>query len=288
MKIVVTGGTGFLGRHLTSHLKALGHEITLIQRSDLREGANRISKLIKSSEVIINLAGSPVIKRWNTANKMEMTESRLHTTSVLVGSILDLKAEERPSLLISASAIGIYDSVPIHPESSADYDHSFLADLCKQWEACLDPIRNSSVRLCVVRIGIVLGREGGMLKQLLPLFRMGLAGRIGSGKQGFSFIHYRDFCRAIQFLIDHTSCQGIFNLTAPQYASNAEFTRTLARACLRPAFFTVPAIALKLLYGRAAIALIEGQRVLPQHLLDSGFGFEFPNLKLALQELVAE
>ena len=287
MKIVITGGTGFLGRHLSSHLEALGHEIVLIQRSDLREGANRVSKLIKSSEVIINLAGSPVIKRWSKPNRREMQESRLNTTKMMVESSLKLNEAERPSLFISASAIGIYNSHSLHTENSVDFENNFLGELCQQWEACLDPIRNGIVRLCVVRIGIVLGTEGGMLKKVLPLFRFGLGGKIGTGKQGLSFIHHLDFCRAIQHLIENAVCEGIFNLTAPECSSNAEFTKILAQICHRPAVFTVPELALQVLYGQAAVALTEGQQVLPQHLLDAGFKFKFPNLQMALQDLVA-
>ncbi len=286
MKIVITGGTGFLGRHLSSHLKALGHEIVLIQRSDLREGANRISKLIKSSEVIINLAGSPVIKRWNRSNRREMQESRLNTTSRMVESSLGLLEADRPSLFISASAIGIYDSKSVHTETSDDFENNFLAELCKQWVEGLNPIRQSGLRLCVVRIGIVLGKEGGMLKKVLPLFRFGLGGRIGSGQQGLSFIHRLDFCRAIQHLIENAACEGIFNLTAPECSSNAEFTKVLAQICHRPALFTVPKLALQVLYGQAAVALTDGQCVLPKHLLHTGFCFKFPNLKMALQDLV--
>ena len=287
MKIVITGGTGFLGRHLSSHLEALGHEIVLIQRSDLREGAKRISKLIKSSEVIINLAGSPVIKRWNSSNKKEMTDSRLQTTDLIVTCWDGLPPGERPGLVISASAIGIYDAHAIHNEDSVALEHNFLGELCQQWEARLDPLRNSVVRLCVLRIGIVLGKEGGMLKKVFPLFRFGFGGKIGSGKQGLSFIHYLDFCRAIQHLIENTACEGIFNLTAPNYSTNAEFTEILAHACRRPAFFTVPELALRLIFGKAAVALTEGQRVLPQHLLDTGFKFKFPKLKEAIEDLVA-
>ena len=217
-----------------------------------------------------------------------MTDSRLQTTDLIVTCWDGLPPGERPGLVISASAIGIYNSHSIHTENSVELEHNFLGELCQKWEACLNPIRSNITRLCVVRIGIVLGKEGGMLKKVLPLFRFGLGGKIGSGKQGLSFIHYLDFCRAIQHLIENAACKGIFNLTAPNYSTNAEFTEILAHACRRPAFFTVPELALRMIYGRAAVALTEGQRVLPQHLLDTGFKCRFPNLKEAIEDLVAK
>ncbi len=286
MKIVITGGTGFLGRHLITYFGALGHEMVLIQRSDLKEGPDRISKLIKTSDVLINLAGSPVIKRWNSSNKQEILDSRIHTTNLLVESLVKLPSAEQPSLFISASAIGIYDSLKVHSENSVSFDDNFLAMVCKAWEACLYPLKKSNTRLCLIRIGIVLAADGGMLGKLIPLFKMAFGGKIGSGKQPFSFIHYHDFCRVVEFLTDHSHCEGIFNLTAPDISNNEDFTKILAHACGRPAFFTVPEFALKLIYGEAAVTMIQGQSVYPQHLVDCGFNFKYPDLSSAIQEIV--
>jgi len=286
MKIVLTGGTGFLGRHLVSYLSALRHEIILIQRSDIREGIYRISKLIKSSDVLINLAGSPVIKRWTASNKSEMISSRLTTTKMLVDLIADMSPEERPSVFLSASAIGIYDSINFHSESSENYDDNFLADVCKKWENALVPLKQTNTRLCVLRIGIVLGKDGGMLKQLIPLFKLGLGGKIGSGLQHFSFIHYQDFCTVVNYLIENENCKGVFNLTAPEISTNKEFTRILSEEIHRPAFFTVPEIALKLFYGNAAVTMIRGQKVYPEHLLHCGFQFRYPDLTSAIRSIV--
>lgn len=288
MKIAITGGSGFLGRHLTAYLATFGHDLLLIQRSDLKQGADQLSKLIKSSEVIINLAGSPVIKRWTTSNKKEMLDSRLNTTNALAGAVALLAPSDRPSIFLSASAIGIYDSISIHDENSIDFGTNFLAQVCEKWEACLDPLKKFNIRTCVLRIGVVLGKEGGMLKKLIPLFKNGLGGRIGTGKQAFSFIHYHDFCAAIGFLINNTQCEGVFNFTAPGISNNRLFTVSLAKACHRPAVFTVPEIALKLVYGEAAVSLIRGQSVYPRHLLDSGFKFQYPDLDSAIREILAK
>jgi hypothetical protein len=288
MRVAITGGTGFLGRHLTSYLGALGHDLVLIQRSDLKGGPDQISKLIKTSDVLINLAGSPVIKRWNSSNKLDIRDSRIHTTNLLVEALVKLPLAERPSLFISASAIGIYDSVKLHTENSAHFDDNFLATVCKEWEACLDPIKKTNIRLCLIRIGIVLAEDGGMLGKLVPLFKMAIGGKIGSGKQPFSFIHYHDFCRVVEFLIDHSQCEGIFNLTAPDISNNEDFTKILAQTCGCPAFFTVPEFALKMIYGEAAVTMILGQSVYPQHLIDCGFNFRYPDLESAIQEIMGE
>ena len=286
MRITITGGTGFLGRHLTKYLSFLGHEVVLIQRNDLSEGPDRISKLIKSADVVINLAGSPVIKRWTENNKREILSSRLNTTDLLVKAVLALSVTERPLVFISASAIGIYDSIKIHKEDSEFFDDNFLADVVRQWEKCLVPLEETDVRVCVVRIGMAMGEDGGIMQKLTPLFKAGLGGRIGSGKQGFSFIHYSDICRAVSFLIEKSQCKGIFNLTAPLYITNALFTKTLAKECRRPAFFIVPEAALRLVYGEAAVALLSGQFVYPQHLLDCGFEFRYPDIVSAVKAVL--
>ena len=286
MNIVLTGGTGFLGRHLSNYLTNIGHTIKLIQRSDIREGSSRISKLVNSADVVINLAGSPVIKRWTDKNKNEILSSRLDTTNILVEAILGQNPGNRPKIILSASAIGIYDSNNIHKEDSQHFDDNFLSFVCEQWEKCLEPLKNQVMRICIMRIGIVLGSDGGMLKQLLPIFRVGMGGPIGNGNQPFSFIHYRDFCRAIEYLIGNSKCEGVFNMVSPEYTTNKIFTKEVARACRRPAIFPVPAFALKILYGEAAVAMINGQAVYPKHLLECGFKFEFEDIGSAVKAAV--
>ena len=286
MKIVLTGGTGFLGQHLSNYLTDNGHAIKLIKRSDIKEGINRMSNLINSADVLINLAGSPVIKRWTEKNKQEILSSRLDTTSLLVESILRINPEERPKVVISASAIGIYDSDHTHTEESVHFDDNFLSHVCKQWEKCLDPLQNIKIRVCVLRIGIVIGREGGILKQLLPIFKAGVGGRIGSGNQPFSFIHYHDFCRGVEYLAEQSQCNGIFNMVSPQHTTNKLFTKVLATICRRPSVFTVPELALKILYGKAAVALIKGQAVYPEQLLNCGFNFEYEDIESALNAAI--
>jgi uncharacterized protein (TIGR01777 family) len=174
----------------------------------------------------------------------------------------------------------------MHNESSTGFGTNFLAKVCRDWEACLEPLKQLNTKVCVLRIGIVLGKDGGMLKKLIPLFRMALGGKIGSGKQSFSFVHYHDFCRIVSFLIDNPQCEGVFNLTAPEISNNSKFTKILASAFHRPALFTVPEFALKLVYGEAAVTLIKGQAVYPQHLLDCGFRFQFPDLNSTIWDIL--
>jgi len=286
MNIILTGGTGFLGRHLSKYLTNIGHTIKLIQRSDLSEGICRISKLINSADVLINLAGSPVIKKWSDRNKNEILSSRLDTTNLLVEAILGLNPENRPKIVLSASAIGIYDSSGIHHEDSLDFDDNFLSFVCEQWEKCLVPLKNQDMRICIMRIGIVLGSDGGMLRKLLPIFRAGIGGPIGHGNQPFSFIHYQDFCRAVEYLMENPKCEGVFNLVSPECTTNKIFTKEMASACHRPAIFPVPAFALKMLYGKAAVAMISGQAVYPKHLLENGFKFTYADIGSAVKAAI--
>lgn len=282
MNIAICGGTGFLGRQLSDHLVSSGHTMVLIRRSDLQLGVEHLSKLMNSADVVINLAGSPVIKRWTTKNRIEMTGSRITTTQLLVKAMLFLPESARPGLFLSASAIGIYNSTQVHGEDSGAFGDGFLATLCRQWEDCLAPLAGTGIRTITLRIGIVLGREGGMIRQLWPLFRAGLGGRIGSGNQYLSFIHIVDFCNAVTFLILNEHCGGVFNMVAPVWTTNRQFTKEFASACNRPAIFTVPALAVKLVFGEGAVTLLEGQAVLPVRLLEFGFRFTYPDIRAAL------
>ena len=195
------------------------------------------------------------------------------------------KTEARPGMFISASAIGIYSGMAIHNESSQDLDKGFLGTLCHEWEnqalkaSCL-------VNTYIVRLGIVLGRDGGALHKMLPPFRIGVGGKIGSGTQNVSWIHIADLCRALLFIIKNKPHGHLFNLTSPNPVSNALFTRTIASILKRPAYFTIPPLALKLLYGESASLLLSSQNVVPQNLLSAGFTFDFGEINQALSDLL--
>jgi len=191
----------------------------------------------------------------------------------------------KPALLISASAVGIYPEGGPFTESQTLPDEGFLGALCKKWEQEAGNV-DESTRLVIFRIGIVLDTKGGALPKMLPAFKLGVGGKIASGKQGFSWIHIADLVKAFDFVINNNNANGVVNLTAPEPLSNAEFTKILARVMKRPALFPVPAFILKLLYGEAAITLTTGQLVLPEKLISMGFSFRFPSLEPALNDLL--
>ncbi len=286
MKIAISGGTGFIGRHLVSYLSDHGHEIILITRTDFAKGAHHLVSLLQGLDAVINLAGAPIVKRWSEAYKQEILSSRIATTNAVVEAMGQIDDSLMPKTLISASAIGIYGTCNMCDESSTEFGHDFLAEVCQQWESCLEPLDQQQVRTCIVRLGLVLGRDGGSLQRLVPIFKAGLGGRIGAGRQGFSFIHIRDLCSAIEFLLTNDKSRGIYNLVSPEVTTTTGFTKALARTLNRPAFFTIPPFSLRLVYGEAAEAIMAGQFVFPKRLLEEGFHFEYGEIHQALAAIL--
>ena len=285
MKIAISGSTGFIGKQLSDYLLQLGNELIVISRSDFAGGNNQLAKVINSADVIINLAGASVLRRWTVRNKQLILSSRVDTTRILVEAVLENIPEHRPKVFINASAIGIYEIAGTHDEFSKALGTDFLATVCKAWEVETIALQEVDIRLCILRIGIVLGTTGGSLGKMLPLFNAGLGGRIGSGKQPFSFIHISDFCGAVEHLITHNSSAGIYNLVSPVPTTNILFTNILSGYLHRPAFFKVPEFALKLIYGEASDMLTKGTRAFPVRLLDEGFRFRFPDISSAIADL---
>jgi hypothetical protein len=260
-----------------------GYCIIRLPRINESTTASDLQDMLKGVDIVINLAGAPIIGRWTSVYKKLVFNSRIITTRKLVETInsLDIK----PKLFVSASAVGIYNSAGINSEYNYNKADDFLGELCNAWEAEASRV-NSETRLVITRIGIVLDNSGGALKKILPLFRYGLGGRIASGKQGFSWIHSKDAIRAFEFLIENNQLSGVFNLTAPEMVDNNKFTKELAAVLKRPAYFHVPAQAIKLLFGEASVALLSGQFALPENLKNVGFEFCFPELKGALYDIV--
>ena len=286
MKIAISGSTGFIGKQLSDYFLQSGNELIVISRSDFSGGINQLAKVIKSADVIINLAGASVLQRWSERNKQLIVSSRVDNTKLLVKAIQNKLPEHRPVVFISASAIGIYENYKSHDEFSTSLGTGFLASVCKAWEGATVELKAMDIRLCTVRIGIVLGTTGGTLLKMLPLFKVGLGGKIASGKQPFSFIHISDFCRAIGHLIENRESFGVYNLVGPVPTTNEFFTNTLASYLHRPAFFTVPEFALKLIYGEAAGMLTTGANVISVRLPDEGFCYLFPDISAAIADLV--
>lgn len=287
MKIAISGSTGFIGKQLSDYFLRSGNELIAISRHDFSDGSNQLAKLINSADVIINLAGAPVLARWNEKNNKLIRSSRVDTTRLLVEAVRMNLPEHRPKVFINASAIGIYDNSGTHDEFSTSLGSDFLAMVCKEWESETEPLKDIDLRLCTIRLGIVLGTTGGSLQKMLPIFKAGFGGKIGSGSQPVSFIHIGDLCRAIGYLITSSESSGIYNMVGPEPITNLVFTVALAAQLHRPAIFTVPEFALKLIYGEASEIMTKGARVKPARLLKEGFRFEFPDITSALENLVS-
>jgi uncharacterized protein len=283
MIIFISGAGGFLGKALSSHFRSLGWEVRPLRRVTAATPLEEVTQLLEGADVVVNVSGSPIIGRWTEKFKTDIFESRIFTTAKLSGGLTH--CQRVPRLFLSASAIGIYPSEEVHTETAVQFSTEYLGKICLRWEEQAF-YATRATRTATARIGIVLGREGGMLKRVLPLFRYGLGGTIGSGNQAFSWIHIHDLCRAFQYIIENDSVYGPVNLTAPEITDNAGFTQTLASVLHRPALFNVPESAIRMLYGQGAQALLTGQSALPALLQQAGFRHEFPVLRAALTDLV--
>lgn len=285
MKIAICGITGFTGRSASRFLSDLGHEVIGIGRSDLASGISNIQEILKDTDAIINLSGAPILKRWTAKYKKEIYNSRINTTRVLVEAMNGMR--KPPKTFISASAVGIYNNQNSHNEHSNNFSNNFLGTVCKDWEAEALKI-NSSVRLCIFRLGVVLSHNGGALKKMLIPFNLGLGGRIGNGVQHFPFIHSIDLNRFFYWAISTESANGVYNLVAPHVVTNKEFTAALGKQLHRPVFMPVPVVLLKLIFGEASQTLVVGQQVVPNKLLNEAFAFQFPTLELTLQSIFSK
>lgn len=281
-RVAITGASGFVGSSLSQMLKDMGYEILPISISTLHS-QTKLGEIISKSEIIINLAGANILSRWSDSYKKVLYSSRIDTTKKLIKAIEN--SPVKPKLLISTSAVGIYDDTHTHTESSSDYAKDFLAKICTDWETEALRAKEFGTRVALFRFGIVMGDGGALSKMLFP-FSLGLGGEIGSGKQPFPFIHIEDLKRAYVHIIQNENLEGIFNLVAPELINNSVFTKTLASTLHRPAFFDVPKFVIELLFGDGATVLTKGQKVIPQRLLDSGFEFQFKTAKDTLNDLV--
>lgn len=282
MIIAISGSGGFIGKQLTAYFQAKGYEVRRISRIAADTSASEIVRQLLGVDVIINLAGAPIIGRWTKSYKKILWDSRIISTGKIVEAIRLM--DKKPQVLISASAIGIYSQVGEQTESNFQIANDYLGQICQAWETEAKKAIPFT-RVAITRFGIVLGKDGGMLKRLVPLFRLGLGGKIASGRQGFSWMHVYDVVHAMEFIIENPNLSGEFNFTAPNVVDNRKFTGILAKILRRRAFLTVPSFALKILFGEGAIAVTGGQFAFPKHLVDSGFQFSYPDLKSALDDI---
>jgi len=305
MRILVTGATGFIGRALIDRLLRRGDAVTALSR-DARRAASVLpvrcacvqwdpatplaAALLRGIDVVVHLAGEGVAdRRWSPARKQAILRSRADSSRALVDAMAALPADARPRTLIAASAIGYYgDRGDEQLDEQSPPGSGFLAEVCRAWEDEVRRAGDAGVRTVSIRIGIVLGRHGGALARMLPAFRLGLGGPLGSGRQWMSWIHLHDLVALFEYVVERDAVRGVFNGVAPQPVTNREFTAALARTLRRPAMFAVPAPVLRLGLGELSSALLGSQRVLPRAAERAGFRFAHPQLAGALADICGE
>jgi len=294
MHYLITGGSGFIGSALCRNVTADGHRVTVLTR-DIARARQRLPDAVflidrldfaQNINAIVNLAGENLASgRWTAARKHEFVASRIGMTKHLLNWIDG--QDSAPAVLVSGSAIGWYgprgDEVL---DEDADLGNDFSAHLCRDWEAEAIKAEALGVRVCRVRTGIVLGADGGALKQMLLPFRLGIGGRMGSGRQWMSWVAREDIVALIRWLVDNAGARGVYNGTAPAPVTNAEFARALGAAMHRPALLPTPGFALKILFGEMADILLTGQRVVPRRATAEGFEFKYPDLTSTLAAIL--
>ena len=298
MKIMVTGASGFIGTHLTGFLLHRNHQVIGLARSLLGKGFSHPEyrfiaadttqtgvwqEALADVDVVVNLAGRSIFGRWNESVKTEIRESRILTTRHVVEGL----PAGKPVVLVSASGAGYYgnrgDEVLTEEAPAGD---DFLARLAADWEREAHAAAAKGARVVLVRLGVVLGKGGGAMAQMIPAFKFGLGGPIGSGRQWLPWIHLEDLSAALLFLIDHPEISGPVNLCAPEPVTNRDFASALGRALNRPAFMPAPAVMVRMALGEFAAVLLGSQRAVSQKLLQHGFGFRHPDIRSAIEAVV--
>ena len=301
MRLILTGGTGFIGTRLRESLTEKGHEVVILTRQASRENQPGVraryaywnppqkgawEKELEGVDGIINLAGEPIAgKRWTPEQKQKILQSRAGATQAVVRAIE--RAKRKPLFLINASAVGYYG--PHGDEEvteEAGHGKDFLSQTCQAWEAHALRAEDFGLRVVRLRIGIVLEKGGGALAKMLFPFQFGLGGPLGSGRQWMSWIHREDLIGLIHFLLEKREARGAVNATSPSPVRMKEFTQVLGHVLHRPALFPVPGWVLKILLGEMADMLLTGQKVLPQRALKLGYSFKYSRLEPALKEIL--
>ena len=302
MKILITGGTGFVGTQLTSRLIKDNHEVTILSRSAKGSGEipREISYLqgdptqkgswqeaIKNHDAAINLAGASIFAKWTEEHKKAIRESRVSTTRNIVEGIPS--HPQKQFAFFSTSAVGYYGFCG-DEELTEESPHGddFLARIASEWEGEALKAKEKGARVVITRFGIVMGEKGGALGQMIPLFKKFIGGPIGSGRQWFSWVHIKDLAEAFTFLLKHPEISGPVNVCSPNPVRNKDLAKALGRALHRPSFMPAPGFMIKLVLGEFGSVILEGQRVIPKRLLDSGFAFQYPEIDKALQEIAVQ
>ncbi len=300
MRIVIIGGLGLIGSAFSQLAYKKGHEVIVLSRrihDNHRDGpiqlkqwdgknALKLKEIIEGSNVLVNLAGENIGKSvWTVEQKRVLIGSRLESAKAIVEACFSCK--KPPQTLIQASAIGFYGTSAVKEfNESSPVGEDYLANLVYHWEQATQKIEEISIRRVVIRTGVVLDKNQGVLPKLMLPFKFFIGGKLGSGEQVYSWIHIEDEVNAILFLLENETCQGVFNLTAPYPRNNLDFCKILSKEMKRPNWLPVPGFALKLLLGEMSVLVLQGQKVLPKKLLELGFKFKYPELEKALFEIL--
>lgn len=300
MKVLVSGASGFVGQVIVRQLVEAGDEVVVLTRNVTKAALNLGSKCqyvqwtdtttpppleaFNGVEGVINLMGESLAdKKWDEEQKKKIHDSRILGTRALVEAIS--KLDKKPKVFVSTSAVGVYGARNSEDlNESANLGSDFLATLCKDWEEEANKVKALGLRVAIIRVGIVLGRNGGALKKMLPIFKLGLGGPLGSGNQFMSWIHVEDIASMYIEAAKNSHVQGAMNGTAPYPATNAEFSKLLGKTLKRPAFFKAPAFAIKMVAGEMGDMVLTGQKVLPVKFKEQKFRFRYPTLEMALKE----
>jgi uncharacterized protein (TIGR01777 family) len=284
MIIGITGASGFLGQHAKQHFLNQGQKVISVPREILYHTEN-LTKLLEDVDVVIHVAGFPITKRWTPKNKRKIYNSRAITSQNIAEAIS--QAKNPPRLVISTSAIGIYNNIHYHDEDSNDYADNFLGKVCKAWEAPFHHLHSEKTRVVIPRLGVVIG-PGGLVKSLYKLFKTGLGGKIGHGEYPMPFIHIKDLLHFYDQAIETSSYSGVYNLVAPAIITNEEFTHAFADALNKKAPFRIPPVILNLMFGKGLMTVINNPIVIPKRLLEAGFRYKKDQIDHAINDSLEE
>ncbi|EKN68303.1 TIGR01777 family oxidoreductase [Schinkia azotoformans] len=296
MKIIIFGGSGFIGKHLTSYLIEKGNEVVLVSRSE-RQSQDSLVRYVTWSELqeniesleeadaFVNLSGETINQYWTPKAKTRILESRINSTKKVAYFVQKLKS--KPKVVINSSAVGIYgmSDSDEYDEDSPLSNNDFLARIVYEWERAADTIEQYT-RLVKLRLGVVLGIDGGALPKMLLPYKLFVGGRFGSGKQWLSWIHIEDLVRLIEFCVTNEKINGPVNATAPSPVTNDEFGRAISSVMGKPHFFHVPSLILRVMLGEMSQMVLNGQKVIPKRAVGSGFTFTYPTIDLAIKDLL--
>ncbi len=306
LRIIIAGGSGLIGKALTRDFRRDNHEVIILSRNPdqairVDDGVKLLAwdgmtkrgwgKLVEGADAVLNLAGANLAgegffpARWTQERKQNIKQSRLNALTAIIEAID--AASEKPKVLIQSSAIGYYgprDDRPVDEAGLVGQD--FMARSLQEVEQASESVEQLGIRRVVVRSGVVLTNQGGALSRLLLPFKLFVGGPLGNGRQVLSWIHIRDEVKAIRYLVENPDTSGVYNLTAPNPVTNAEMGKAIAKIMRRPYYLPVPGFAMRLLFGEVATVVLDGQRVIPTRLLESGFEFDFPKIDMALENIL--